>query len=62
MRLERCTAEAEAKSSLMAWAEAKGIPAREELGWIIMKMSDGDPDPVLIAIIEVLKDQRSSGS
>jgi len=62
MRPVRRSKEVEAKSSVMAWAEARGIPAREEHGWIIMDMSDEDPDPVLKVMREVLKDQRGAGS
>ena len=46
---------AEAKASVIAWAIARGIPAREDRGWIILEMSDGDPDPVLKAMADVLK-------
>ena len=55
MRLVRFIPEVEAKASVMAWAEAKGISAREEQGWIIMKMSGGDSDPILEVMMDVLK-------
>jgi hypothetical protein len=40
----------------MAWAKAKGIPVREDHGWIILERSAGDSDPLLMLMAEVLKE------
>ena len=58
MRLVRGTKEEEARASLMAWADARGIPAREERGWIIIELSSSGSDPVLNVMMEVLREQR----
>jgi hypothetical protein len=45
----------EARASVLAWANAKGIAAREERGWIILEMNNLDSDPMLKLMSEVLK-------
>lgn len=39
----------------MAWAKAKGIPVREDHGWIVLEMSDRDFDPLLKVMADLLK-------
>jgi hypothetical protein len=45
----------EARAAVLAWAESKGITAREERGWIILEMGNREPDPMLRLMSEVLK-------
>jgi len=57
MRTQAPSPAIEARASVVAWAKAKGIPVREDRGWLILEMSNGDPDPVVQLIAEVMKDR-----
>jgi len=45
----------EARASVLAWAKARGIAVREDRGWIILESRDGDTDPLLKVMAELLK-------
>jgi len=55
MRIQSPNPAAEARASIVAWAEDKGIPVREDRGWLILEMRGEEPDPLLQLIAEVLE-------
>ena len=55
MRSRALIPDIEARASVLAWAKAKGIPVREDRGWIIPESGDGNSDPLLKVLAELLK-------
>jgi hypothetical protein len=49
---------AEARASVMAWAEANGIAAQEDRGWIVLRQGSGEPHPLLNIMAELLRRSR----
>ena len=45
----------EARASVLSWAKARGIAVQEDRGWIILESGDGDTDPLLKVLAELLK-------